>query len=354
MPSLGKAVGVQNCSEWFGDEGVGEAPLVSICCITYNHERYLRQALDSFLSQKTDFPVEILVHDDASTDSTPDIIRDYISRYPGRIRAILRTVNQQSQGVPIYPVLFEKARGKYISWCEGDDYFTDTGKLQRQVGFLEGHPDYSLSTHEGIVVSDRGRAAGSVSPTDVDRRLGTAEVISGGGGMIVTNSMVFRARFARELPNYYYRSAVADYPMAIHLALSGRVHYMATPMAAYRSARNNWTHAMVHDRQARLATHENMLELLRGVDEVSGGEFHQAVDRAASWHEFEVATLTGRVDRLNDPRFSEFYANQSPLWRGWHRLRTQFPRVGSRITALKRESIIRVNELLYSFRSRRR
>lgn len=125
-------------------------PLVSICCLTYNHASFIKACLDGFLAQKTDFPIEILVHDDASTDGTDAIIRDYAERYPQIIYPLYEDENQYSKGMQnemdiVYN--YARARGKYIATCEGDDYWTDPLKLQKQVDFLEEHPDYSVCFH---------------------------------------------------------------------------------------------------------------------------------------------------------------------------------------------------------------
>lgn len=120
-------------------------PFVSISCITYNHEKYIRDAFEGFLMQETTFPVEILVHDDASTDSTSDIIREYESRYPAIFRVIYQTENQYSKKVKIgFTYQYPRVRGKYYATCEGDDYWIDPLKLQKQVNFLESHTDYAL------------------------------------------------------------------------------------------------------------------------------------------------------------------------------------------------------------------
>ncbi|WP_183308060.1 glycosyltransferase family 2 protein [Dysgonomonas hofstadii] len=125
-----------------------ETPVVSICCLTYNHERFIRQCLDGFLMQKTSFPFEILIHDDASTDSTASVIREYEERYPGIIKPIYQKENQYKKGIANTPTYqFPRVRGKYIAFCEGDDYWIDEYKLQKQVDFLESHPDYSLCSH---------------------------------------------------------------------------------------------------------------------------------------------------------------------------------------------------------------
>ena len=123
--------------------------MVSICCKTYNHENYIRQCLDGFLIQKTNFPIEIIVHDDASTDSTPHILHEYEKKYPELFHIIYQNENQYSKkGVSIFlDYMFPLMRGKYIAFCEGDDYWIDPLKLQKQVDFLESHPDYSMCCH---------------------------------------------------------------------------------------------------------------------------------------------------------------------------------------------------------------
>ena len=120
--------------------------MVSVCCITYNHAKYIRDAIEGFLNQKTTFLFEILIHDDASTDNTAQIIREYELQYPQLIFPIYQKENQFSKGNSNNTLKFNvpRARGKYIALCEGDDYWTDPNKLQKQVNFLETNPDYSL------------------------------------------------------------------------------------------------------------------------------------------------------------------------------------------------------------------
>lgn len=125
-------------------------PLVSICCVTYNHVQFIRKCLDGFLMQKTDFPIEILIHDDCSTDGTTEIIREYEAKYPELIFPLYEEENQYQQGkaaeIDFYN--YRRARGKYIAYCEGDDYWTDPLKLQKQVDFMEANPEYSVCFHD--------------------------------------------------------------------------------------------------------------------------------------------------------------------------------------------------------------
>jgi glycosyltransferase involved in cell wall biosynthesis len=121
-------------------------PLVSIACITYNQAAFIREAIEGFLMQKTNFCFEIIIHDDASTDGTDQIIREYELQYPDLIFPIYQTENQYSKGVRRFLATFllPQAKGKYIAFCEGDDYWIDQYKLQKQVDFLEANPEYGL------------------------------------------------------------------------------------------------------------------------------------------------------------------------------------------------------------------
>ncbi len=131
-------------------------PLLSIVCLAYNHASFIRKALESFLQQETDFPFEVIVHDDASTDTTAAIIADYAARYPSIIKPIYQTQNQFSLGEPFSMRLFARAGGKYIAYCEGDDYWTDPTKLQQQVDFLEQHRDYVITFHDAFMFNSQG------------------------------------------------------------------------------------------------------------------------------------------------------------------------------------------------------
>ncbi len=133
-------------------------PYVSICCTTYNHEKYIRDCLESFLMQETTFPVEILIHDDASTDATAEIVKAYQAKYPLVIKPICQDENQYSKGVkPNVAFNYPRACGKYIAVCEGDDFWTDPRKLETQVAFLEGNPGYVLCYHDARIIDENGR-----------------------------------------------------------------------------------------------------------------------------------------------------------------------------------------------------
>ena len=125
-----------------------ESLLLTVYCAAYNQAPYIRQTLDGFLAQKTNFKFQIVIHDDASTDGTDDIIREYAAQYPDLITPLFETTNQWSQHDNTLPkLMYDRARGKYLAICEGDDVWTDPLKLQKQVDFFETHPEYTLLCH---------------------------------------------------------------------------------------------------------------------------------------------------------------------------------------------------------------
>lgn len=140
--------------------------MVSICCLTYNHEKYIRRTLDGFVNQKTDFNYEILIHDDCSTDNTVEIIKEYENKYPRLIKPVYQKENQYSRGIKVSNIFqFPRARGKYIALCEGDDYWCDEYKLQCQFDALENNPDCSFCTHIVQHINEAGDLVNRFHPS---------------------------------------------------------------------------------------------------------------------------------------------------------------------------------------------
>ena len=165
-------------------------PLLSCCCITYNHEKFISQAIDGMLIQETNFPFEIILHDDASTDGTVEIIKKYAEKYPNIIRTILQKENQYSKKRNIMAIPIKEAKGQYIASLEGDDYWIDPLKLQKQVEFLENNSDYVCCYHNSMVVDDNNKVVRDTfigGPKDYSKN----ELLATGTD-ITTHSVVFR------------------------------------------------------------------------------------------------------------------------------------------------------------------
>lgn len=222
-------------------------PLVSICCITYNQEKYVRDALEGFLMQKTTFPFEIIIHDDASVDRTADIIQEYEKKYPALITAIYQSENQYSSGMRGIAArfTFPKARGKYIAICEGDDYWTDPYKLQKQVDFLEQNMDYSICFHKvriqkgDLYLEDYITKVPSISSAINDLLI---------GNYLHTCSVIFRKPPGDFPPKYFYKLPIGDYPLWIYVARFGKIFYLNETMAIYRVHENGiWSEKIEWD-----------------------------------------------------------------------------------------------------------
>lgn len=169
-----------------------QTPLVSIWCITYNHKDYISTAIDGFLMQETNCPIEIWIHDDASTDGTREIIEHYQSRYPRIIKTILQTQNQYSIGRKPSSFLYGKINAKYIAFCEGDDYWTDPTKIQKQVNFLEAHPEYVISGHDASIIDQNGKVIKRSRMTDDARKDHDACDVAMGKARVLTLTWMYR------------------------------------------------------------------------------------------------------------------------------------------------------------------
>jgi glycosyltransferase involved in cell wall biosynthesis len=210
---------------WKGDEKI---PLVSICCITYNHEKFISEALDSFLMQVTDFPFEIIVRDDASLDNTRNIIEKYYKRFPKIIKPILEEENTYSKGVKPFKETTNLAIGKYIALCEGDDYWTDNKKLQIQADILEKNSIYSSVAHQAVVLDGE-------ESKDFSHSVKTDYVLD---DLIFerkfhTASLVFRRDILKKYP-LPSNVLSGDKMLILLLALCGKIRFINKRMCVYR------------------------------------------------------------------------------------------------------------------------
>lgn len=204
-------------------------PQVSICCITYNHVQFIRKCLDGFLMQQTDFPIEILIHDDCSTDGTTEIIKEYAAKYPELIFPIYEKINQYQNGksaeIDFYN--YRRARGKYIAYCEGDDYWTDPLKLQKQVDFMEANPEYSVCFHDCLVYNSwKGEYFQKTNLTyREDFDIDVNDFLNGKTGIGQPLTMLFRVSdFNFEWRKHY--SHYCDTMEIMHLLLAGKGRFM--------------------------------------------------------------------------------------------------------------------------------
>ncbi len=215
---------------------MNNTPLVKIQCLVYNHEKFLRDCLEGIVTQKTDFSFEALVHDDASTDGTVDIIREYEEKYPDIIKPIYQTENQFSKRDGTMTRTIHQALGevKYIAMCEGDDYWTDPYKLQKQVDFLEKNEDYVICFHN-VKVQDETKG-GVLRKDNITR---SVKETTSWKDLLQGNFMHSPAvMFRRECLNKFSPPSkgifLGDYYLWLHLAQYGKIKKLDDCMAVYR------------------------------------------------------------------------------------------------------------------------
>lgn len=232
-------------------------PVVTICCITYNHELYIQDCIEGFLIQETDFPFEILIHDDASTDNTAKIIASYAQKYPKIIKPMYQNENQYSKGKRAMEYLMPLCRGDYIALCEGDDYWIDPKKLQIQVDFLDNNPEYVISGHDAFVVDEQGNKIKNSHLSDYHKRDYSKEELIKGHAWILTMSWVYR----NVIKEYIYERAMVKNGDRFFTSLIGhygksKYHSDIIP-ACYRVHRGGVWSSLSHQEQtiSRLNTY---------------------------------------------------------------------------------------------------
>ncbi|MCX3067004.1 glycosyltransferase [Cetobacterium somerae] len=223
--------------------------LLSICCITYNHENFIKDTLEGFLLQEVNFKYEIIIHDDASTDKTAEIIKKYENQYSDLIISIYQQENQYSQGKPFLENVFEKAQGKYLAICEGDDFWIDKNKLQKQIDFLENNPEYSATYHNVYVVDENKKELKKeqnehpfyekhiVQKSDV-------EEISLAGQTASLVCINFWKKLDERLKKEFILSkANGDTKLSLVLVELGKIYYFSEIMSCYRKiySGDSWT-----------------------------------------------------------------------------------------------------------------
>lgn len=235
-------------------------PDVSVGIITYNHEAYLAQAVESVLAQKTDFPFEIIIYEDCSTDATREIALDYQRRHPEIVRVVYSSVNvgmgeNVKRGIAA-------TRARYAAGVDGDDFWTDPRKLQDQFNALEANPHINLSFSRGQRLFPDGRAESDWNYGPTDRIVPVRELLLTPGIVAPSGSLFFRADILRESPEWIFAAPVIDLFHILAAASPNGAHYLARETVAYREmAAGSWSSRLTQDYDAAKVRHsQRMLE----------------------------------------------------------------------------------------------
>ncbi len=287
--------------------------MVSIICMTFNHEQYIKDALEGFVKQKTSFKYEVIVHDDASTDRTREIIKKYEDRYPDIIKPIYQSDNQYSKRIPIVKKYIQpKVTGKYITICEGDDYWCDENKLQRQVDFLEKHSDYVACVHNTeFMYMSTGKSAVRYNKEDKD--LSLRDCVMCGGQSFHTSSIMVRREIYFNKPEFTRMiKGVGDYPSAIYYSLSGKIHYFGSVMSVYRVGTvGSWSDRIERDNNKMIKVTNSTIEMLKMADEFSNQQFHDVFIESIEANQYRLCIYKqdykSAIKYTNEFRKEPFY-----------------------------------------------
>lgn len=266
------------------DTKLSQAPRVSVCVITYNHEAFVAEALEGILAQRTTFGLEVVIGEDGSTDGTAAIVRQFAATHPQLIRARFNSPNRGMMANLVQTLA--ECKGQYIALLEGDDYWTDPQKLQRQVDFLDANPDYAICFHPVCITQD-GHLKADDRTREVPQDTNILDLAQ--GNFMHTCSVMYRARQFDGFPEAFAKSPVGDYFLHMLNARFGRIHKLPQTMGVYR----------VHAGGAWSTTSDMDLKVLTYL-ELMIGNFDADVDAILKRRHAEVA-FRALVARLGQP-----------------------------------------------------
>lgn len=264
---------------------------VSISCTVFNHSKYLRECLDGFVNQKTNFKYEVLIHDDASTDDSQAIIQEYEEKYPDIIKPIYQTENQWSKKVKLNKMYqMPRVRGKYLAVCEGDDFWCDENKLQRQYDIMEANPNCHLCLHAVQTVNEDSSLADIVIPafkfeTGIIERNDFVKLAIAKEAPFQTTSYFRRTKDVMEYvynpPKFEEVVDVGDVPILLYFGSLGDVYYDANIYSCYRRmSAGGWTETISKDKNKVYKHYLSMIEMYRAFNDFTSQEFNQEINEA--------------------------------------------------------------------------
>lgn len=289
---------------------MNEKVKVSVVCITYNQEKYVSKMLESLVNQKTSFRYEILIHDDASTDETPNIIRKYEKRFPNLIKAICNEQNQFALGKnPNIEQNYPRVKGKYIAYCEGDDYWSDENKLQLQYDSLEKNDDCSVCVHSVNCISE--------NDTVLEQSFPIIEIPEGiilsneyyklelckTGWLFQTSSYFIRTSVVRKFVNDYKENTypVGDLPLILFSVAQGNCYYIKRFMSCYRMNSGGYMTKLKYNKN-RITHCKEFINGHKNFDKITRFKYHQYFEYAIKEREIEIF--------LNEKNYRKIWSNK--------------------------------------------
>lgn len=255
-----------------------QEPKVSILCNTYNHKPYIEDALRGFIIQKTTFPFEVILHDDASTDGTTDIVREFAARYPRIVRPIIQVENQYSKGIKPSLLSFSHSQGKYIAMCEGDDFWLSPNKLAHQFDALEREKDVNLSFHPAYTLDvNSGRIGFIGRHFKAARHISAIKILNGGGGYCPTASLFFRRTIFNRLGDWFDQAPFGDLFLQAISAEHGGAAYLSEVAAVYRTGDAGSWSSRIEKRDEMQSYRARIDKAMVGLSSEMGPNFRVAI-----------------------------------------------------------------------------
>ena len=301
-------------------------PQISIICNTYNQEKYIAQALDSFLMQKIDVPFEVLVHDDASTDSTPDIVREYEAKYPEIIKPIYQTENQYCKRQSITAKFqMSRAKGKYIAFCEGDDYWSDPDKLRLQYEYMEAHEDCSACCHAYSMVDKDGNLIEERYDFSEDCDIPLKRLI--GNQLLLPQfaTLMIRSSCVENYDGKFLGYSANDMILRIKCALLGDFHYINKNMSCYRRfTEHSWTVKEGKNKEKLCNNMKRTLGFFEKLNEHTEYKYNDVISYGIDEYNFKIALLE---NNFRVARKTKSYKNASFKQRCYITIGCVFPKL---------------------------
>lgn len=272
---------------------------VSVFIATYNQEKYIADAIEGALKQKTTFKYEILIHDDASTDGTTSIVKEYAKKFPGQIVAYYEEVNMFAHCEVFIDKILSQAKGKYLAICDGDDYWIDENKLQLQFDFMENNPDFSLCAHNTKII-DMVAGKESICFARETKELLREEVIENAGAIFHASSHFFRLA---PWYNEHKGNDFADMPRVLWCCNEGRIMCFSNVMSVYRVHANGSWSSSITDIYSGISDLMCRVKYYEQYDKMTYGRWHHSVKKISDG-------IKGHVFELLRPSYRQFSAKK--------------------------------------------
>lgn len=294
---------------------------VTVCCTAYNQAKYIRQCLDGLVNQICSFKYDVLVHDDASDDGTKEIIREYEEKYKDRIRVIYQEENKFSHGISVLKeYVIPNIKGDYAAFCEGDDYWTDPHKLQKQYDAMVANPDCSMCVAKVIDVNENGMKNGTVFP---HYEIKTGVIVS--DDVIKMNLLDYQFHttsyfikgkllneYYNESPDFAKKAACGDIAWILYFATKGNYYYINEPMSCHRaSAEGSWTSRVYNNNERRSKYYKKCTEFYSSFNDYSNYKYSKECTYAINKYNYMSNLLSGNYKEIIKKEYKIFFDKET-------------------------------------------